>query len=107
MASITKNLCIIAALALFALLSACGNEARKTAQSPNATQQAPKVEPQQLPSIHIYRYGSFPVAKAKELKAVLEKAYPSVSLAAQPIELPEEHYLSPATDIAAQACLTT
>ena len=95
MTSITKNLCIIVALALGVILSTCGNEARKPTQAPNTAQQTPKVKLQQLPSIHLYRYGSFPVAKAKELKAELEKAYPSVSLAAQPIELPEKHYYKP------------
>ncbi len=47
------------------------------------------------PTIHIYRYGTFPEAKAKQLKAVLEKVYSSVSLADEAIELPADCYYKP------------
>lgn len=47
------------------------------------------------PTIHIYRYGTFPEAKAKQLKAVLEKVYPSVTLAGEAIELPQDCYYKP------------
>ncbi len=92
-----KYCTIIIALALSLLLIACGNgdQTRKTARKSSATQPASHVEPQQLPGIHIYRYGDFPVAKAKQLKAELEKAYPSVSLADEAIELPKACYYKP------------
>lgn len=93
MASVMKNICIIVALCMF--LSACGNDARKTEQKPSPGQPTSKVEPQQLPCIHIYRYETFPEAKAKQLKAELEKAYPSVTLTAKAIGLPKEHYFKP------------
>ena len=82
-----KYYTIIIALALSAFLMACGNgdQTRETARESSTTQPASHVEPQQLPGIHIYRYGNFPVAKAKQLKAELEKVYPSVSLADEAI----------------------
>ena len=89
-----KNFPIILALAVCVFLIACGheNQTHKKTQESNSTRQ--KVEPHLQP-IYIYRYGTFPVAKAKQLKAELEKVYPSVSLADRAIELPEECYYKP------------
>ena len=87
----------IIALVMGMLLIACGNgdQTRETAWESSTTQPASRVEPQQLLGIHIYRYGNFPVAKAKQLKAELEKVYPSVSLADEAIELPKACYYKP------------
>ena len=89
-----KNLTIIMALAACMFLMACGNEnkTQPSAQEPKSTHPATKVEPQ---CIHIYRYGTFPEAKAKQLKAMLEKVYPSVTLADQAIVYPEGCYYKP------------
>ncbi len=91
-----KSFSIILALAVWIFLIACGNEnqAQKKTKESNPAQPTYQVEPHLQP-IYIYRYGTFPVAKAKQLKAELEKVYPSVSLADRAIELPEECYYKP------------
>ena len=92
-----KLLKTLVAIVILSMLTACsGNEQQpqKTEQKQKVTRQEAKAE-QTLPCIHIYRYGNFPVAKAKQLKAELEKVYPSVSLADEAIELPKEHYYKP------------
>lgn len=88
-----KQSLIIIVFALCMSLIACsGNEEK--AQKSRPTQPTAKVEPR-LPYIHIYRYGDFPIAKAKLLKAKLEKVYPSVTLADDAILLPKECYYKP------------
>ena len=92
-----KNLLIIIVFAFCLSLIACsGNEkqTQKAARKSNSTQPIAKVE-LKLPCIHIYRYGDFPIAKAKQLKAKLEKVYPSVNLADDAITLPKECYYKP------------
>ena len=84
-------------IALCMVLFACGGNAKqpqKEVKKPNAAQPAKKVEPK-LPTINIYRYGDFSVDKAKQLKAELEKVYPSVTLADDAIVLPKECYYKP------------
>lgn len=87
----------IVAIAILSVLIACsGNENRspKTEQKPKEISSATKVELQE-PYIHIYRYGDFSIAKAKQLKAKLENVYPSVMLADDALELPKECYYKP------------
>ena len=86
----------IAVIAICVLIACSGNEkqTQKTSQKSSSTQPTAKVEPR-LPCIHIYRYGDFPSAKAKQLKAKLEKVYPSVTLADDAIVLPKECYYKP------------
>ena len=69
-------------------------QTQKAAHKSNSTQLNDKVEPK-LPCIHIFRYGDFPIVKAKQLKAKLEKVYPSVTLADDAIVLPKECYYKP------------
>lgn len=91
-----KNYLIIIAFALCLFLIACGNENhQQTAHQSSSTLPTSKAKPRELPKIRIYRYGAFPEAKAKQLKAELEKAYSSVSLADKAIELPKEYYYKP------------
>ena len=92
-----RSLKIIAAIAFLVVLLACSDNQKrpqKTAQESKTISLAEKVE-QKLPCIHIYRYGTFPEAKAKQLKAELEKVYPVVSLADDALELPEKYYYKP------------
>ena len=91
-----KNCSIIMALAVCMFLIACGNEnkTQPSAQESKSTHTTTKVEPRSQ-CIHIYRYGTFPEAKAKQLKAMLEKVYPSVTLADEAIDFPEGSYYKP------------
>ena len=92
-----RYLKIILAIAVLGVLIACGGnekQPQKTARKPKTDSSAAKVE-QNLPCIHIYRYGAFPEAKAKQLKVELEKVYPLVSLADEALELPKECYYKP------------
>lgn len=78
------------------LVSCGGNEqqSQRVVQKPKVTTPVTNVE-KKLPYIHIYRYGDFPVAKAKQLKEKLQKAYPFVNLVDNAIVLPEECYYKP------------
>ena len=78
------------------LMSCGGNEhqSQKVTQKPKVAHPATKKE-RKLPYIHIYRYGDFSVAKAKQLKEELQKVYPFVTLADNAIVLPKECYYKP------------
>lgn len=94
---IMKTIKTIVAIALLIVLVACGGNEKqypKTVQKQTETRPKAKAK-KALPCIHIYRYGDFPIAKAKQLKAKLEKVYPSVNLADDAITLPKECYYKP------------
>lgn len=66
-------------------LATCGNKGTESIHKDKETASAPL-------RIQIYSYGIHINAKAEFLKKELEKSYPIVELAEEPLALPAEHY---------------